>query len=112
MNRRVFLATIIVGVPVLVSSFDLSNIVFATNAKLLKAGDVVIAESDTYLRLPKNPKDGDSVQIVVENSTLESPCIVQYESTSIAGDREPLILDSTANFKLIFRQLTQNWELA
>lgn len=112
MDRRVFLATILVGAPALAYSFDLSKIGNTSNTVRLKAGDVILAESNACLQLPKDPKDGDTVQIVVENTTLDQPCQIVYETTAIAGDREPLILDSTANFKLVFRNSSQNWELA
>ncbi len=113
MNRRLFLATFIVGAPAsMATSLNLKGLLNTSKQQIeLKAGDVVIAKSDTNLMLPRNPKNGDSVQIVVENSTLHRPCTIQYETHAIVGDNEALVLDSIANFRLVFNARSDNWEL-
>ena len=114
MNRRSFLATFIVGVPVsMASSLNFKDLLNNPKQAIhLKSGDIVVAKSGQNLCLPKNAVDGDSVHIVVENSTLHEPCTIQYETQSILGDNEPLVLDSIANFKLVYNSKSSNWELA
>lgn len=113
MQRRTFLSSLIAtagftGVP---GFKQLSNFLRPKTIQL-KPGDIVIAESGTYLSLPKTPKNDDFVQIIVENTTLHKPCTINNDSAIIAGDREPLILDSIANFKLVYKSKQNEWVLA
>ena len=114
MKRRIFLTSLMasagtmLGPPELIK-LDLSG---GIETVKVKAGDIVLAKSGTCLRLPSQPKNGDSVHIIIDSTALEHPCSVVSLKEKVAGDREPLILDSLANIKLIYRKETKNWVLA
>lgn len=113
MQRRTFLTSFLATAGIVkLFGFGQLTETFACSAIRLNHGDVVIAESGTNLSLPLKPKEGDWVQIIVENSTLHRPCIIQNELASIAGDHEPLVLDSIANFKLVYKANLNEWVLA
>ena len=113
MQRRTFLSSLFAtaGIAGISDYNQLSNLVIP-ESKQLKSGDVVIAESGTRLSLPKTPKDGDFVQIIVENSTLHKPCQINNDSIAIAGDQAPLVLDTIANFRLVYQSKKNEWVIA
>lgn len=114
MKRRHFLTSLVATAGTILGPSDLMKLDLSKGVKSIdvKAGDVVIAEQATCLNLPLKPKNGDMVQIIIENSTLERPCYIQSKKASVAGDREPLVLDSIANIKLIYQSNTKDWVLS
>lgn len=92
-----------------------SQVVIARNMRKrshdLKVGDIYAAEEDTAINLPFNPQDGDFVYITIRSDSVENPALIEFYDTKIAGQREPLILDSLANIKLTYNSATNNWRL-
>lgn len=116
MDRRVFITTFMAAIAY--SHVASSGVISGSSLLLqpktlpLKPGDIILAKSHMHLSLPENPKHGDYVQIIVDNTSLKQPCIIDFHSVAIAGDKEPLILNSMANFKLVFNARSNNWTLA
>ena len=77
----------------------------------METGEVYDVEEDTAINLPFTPKDGDFVYLTIRSDSLEIPALIEYFETKIAGQREPLILDTLANIKLTYHSATNNWRL-
>ena len=77
----------------------------------LKPGDIYTAEPDTAVNLPFNPTNGDQVHITIGTESLKKPCLVEFYDTKIAGNKEPLILDTLAIIKLTYNSASNNWRL-
>lgn len=78
----------------------------------LVAGESYIAEAGSVLKLPALPQHKDSIHIVVDKNSLKSPATVYGLAASVAGDWEPLTLDSLAIFRLVYDKPSNNWILA
>ena len=115
-NRRQFIissiammGTVASGVkalgPGLLSSY--SNGVYD-----LVPGEIVLVRAGMSFNLPARPQDGDAVTLIIRGSSLDTPGIVNYRSSTIMGDKESLELDSMANVKLTFKAATNDWYLA
>lgn len=82
------------------------------NSKTLEAGDVYEAEADYAINLPFNPKDGDTVYIVITSESLKKPALINYYEQKIVGFKEPVLLNTLGNIRLTYRSATNNWHLA
>ena len=77
----------------------------------MESGEIYDVEEDTAINLPFTPKDGDFVYLTIRSDSLEKPALIDFYESKIAGQREPLILDTLANIKLTFHSATNNWRL-
>lgn len=80
-------------------------------AYYLSSGEVFIAKEGLTIKLPSHPKDEDFVCIAIDGTSLKNPSVLSTENALIAGDREPLELDSLGNIKLVYKTSTNNWTL-
>lgn len=122
MDRRklivAFIAVASVSFVPNIQPFQSSNstrVVLARNKRKkshnLNAGDIYDAEAETAINLPFNPQNGDFVYITIRSDSLEYPALIDFFDAKIAGQREPLILDTLANIKLTYHSATNNWRL-
>jgi hypothetical protein len=77
----------------------------------LESNQFYLAKESTLFHLPKEPKHGDFLQIAVDQKSLERPCVLVSDMARIVGEKEPLVLDSLAIFKLRYDSLTNNWKI-
>lgn len=70
-----------------------------------------IIKPGTIYRMPTNPKHGDHVHIVVDQSSLLRPSVLQDSKNKIIDDKE-LILDCMAIFKLTYNSNEKTWKHA
>lgn len=115
MKRRQFLF-LLMTVPQISTLFSMKK-VFATNSchkvKKLSANEIHSVTEGAVINLPSNPKNGDCVWIIVDNSSLANPAIVQQVGCEkILGNQEPLILDTLSNFKLTYSSCDNDWKLS
>lgn len=110
MNRRSFLYF---GLGLVAIEFASGPILAIESEKLhevqLLSNRVYLVQNKQTLKLPKNPIDGECVQIVVTTESLKHPAVLKSNKSRIINDNEPLILDSIANFKLTYHKQTNNW---
>lgn len=80
-------------------------------AKELAKNNAIIVEPNTIYQMPKNPKHGDYVQLVVDQTSLHKPSsLTDAADARIINDREPLVLDSLAILKLTYDAKENNWK--
>lgn len=111
MNRRLFLSSLVLASGSLLVSECPEFMALSKDIRNLAPGEVVIAEPGMIFGLPAKPKEGDTVQIVIDTASVENPSIVSYQGISILEDHESLILDSLGNIKLTYREDKMNWVL-
>lgn len=64
------------------------------------------------MELPRLPKAGDSVCLIVEGKALANPSKIVFTGVPIAGDREDLVLDSLGIFNFSYNGARKKWELS
>ena len=67
--------------------------------------------SDSIVRMPSNPSHGDLVHLIVEGSSLKSPCLLICNHSAITGEREPLVLDQLATIVFKYDAFKKDWIL-
>lgn len=67
--------------------------------------------SDSMVRMPRGPRHGDLVHIIVEGSSLKSPCLLVCNHSAITGEREPLVLDQLATIVFKYDAHKKDWIL-
>lgn len=119
MNRRdlFYRATAFLGILALEEASSGINFIFKACAinlghkkVQLQPNTSYLAESNALFLLPKNPRDGDFVQIIVDQTSLPKPCVLKDMNAKIINDDEPLILDTMAIVKLTYESKTKNWK--
>lgn len=110
-NRRHFILSSFAMMAAVVSGLKTSG-PQGTNGYNLSAGEIILVKAGMNFNLPAQPRDGDTVILVVRGESLRRPGIVKYKSSKIVGDSEALELDSMSNVRLVYHAPTDNWDLA
>jgi hypothetical protein len=108
MDRRNFLSLALGLVSLHVA--DLSSKSEVESVHQLAASDIYLVGKKKIIQLPKNPKDGDFVHIIIDVNGVTKACEMKSDY-KILGDSAPLHLDSIANIKLTFDAAKKDWKI-
>jgi hypothetical protein len=67
---------------------------------------------DSVLKLPSNPKEGHSVNLIIPTKSIEKPSKVEFSSTPILGDTEDLLLDTFGHIRLTYLNASKGWVIS
>jgi hypothetical protein len=118
MKRRAFLLSLLLVGPIAhwsseASSFSLfSGLLFGARNKQLKINGIYLASPSAFFLLPSDPKDGDSLRIIVDRNSLKLPCQLHSKMATIAGEKTDLALDSLAIVKMTYDSKNLDWKIS
>lgn len=118
-SRRMFLMKAL-GVLSLGASFssafgakaDLFEGFAASSSSAPGAGEAILVKPGMSYFLPATAKDGDYLQFIVDRESLKEPAIINNLAGTIAGEPDPLIMDSLAIFRLTYCEKTKDWKIS